>query len=146
MKEITMYQALDGEVFDSAFECEEYERRHYTPPESIKFYDIDMHELRMTSTPGDYSENELCEMMDNIYNRAWYVVLKESPSLSKDIEDMHDVFGYLADIPADAKPGLYWYIGDSFSYPDWEPVDLDVEQEKCEETMARIAALRNLIK
>lgn len=146
MKEITMYEAFDGEIFDSAFECEEYERRHYTLPESIKFYDIDMCELRMTSTPGDYSETELYEMVDNIYNRAWYVVLKESPSLSKDIENMHDVLGYLSDIPSDAKPGLYKYAGDSFGHSDWIPVNLDTEQEKCEEQMARIAALRNLIK
>lgn len=146
MKEITRYEAFDGKIFDSAFECEEYERRYYTLPESIKFYDIDVCELRMTSTPGDYSETELCEMMDNIYNRAWYVVLKDSPSLFKDIKDMHDVFGYFCDIPADAKPGLYQYSGDHYGHPDWDPVDLDVEQGKCEEMMARIAALRNLIK
>ena len=146
MKEITAYKALDGEIFENASDCEAHERIYYAFPDSFKIYDIDMYELRMPPVPGDYTESEIYDMAEGIYNRAWYVILKGGPGLQNDIERMHDVFGYFPDIPEDAEPGLYQYIGEHLGNSDWEKVNLDQEQENCEATMVRIAALRNLIK
>lgn len=144
MKEVTMtmYQALDGEVFDSAEECMAYEKNcgFYGFPDSFRLYDIDMYELRFLPNLVEYNEKELDEMAESIYNRAWYVILLDGPTLSADIDDMHSVFGFFTDIPKNAKPGLYQYNH------GWTPVDLDREQEKCEEWMAKISAFRNLIK
>ena len=159
MKEVKQYEAFDGEVFDSQEECLKYEFSFKRIPSSIRFFDIDMNEIPFDVDMNNCTIDDIDIAMQSIYDKAFFMLLENTPSLQEDINTMYDRWGFpcdfkdayddtgyrFYDLAEGVAPGLYEYNNDD-SYYDWVKVDIKREEEDLEAARQRILGIKEMLK
>ena len=159
MKEVKQYVAFDGEVFDSEDECLKYEFTFKRIPSSVRFFDSDKNEIPFSVDVHSCSLDDIDKEMEDIYNKAFFMFLENTPSLQEDIDTMYgrwgfpDEFRYASDddrsyrfynLAEGVAPGLYEYSNETWC--EWVKVDLKREEEDLEAAKQRILGIKEMLK
>lgn len=111
MRSYMVYEAEDGEIFESEEECRAHEYRMNHLPPAIVWFDRDWDEL----VP------ETSKQVEDYYQLTEYMEILDQEGWEKDLEFLQDNWGFGE---RDMVPGFYKYIGNCSS------IELEAYQER----------------
>ena len=124
MKQLTIYEAFDGQKFDNKQKCKEYEESHilYKVSKGIKFYDCKQQEI----DPLDHT------CLSSLFNEAYYINVMDEAVGTLFEEELSRIECYQTSFD---KVGYFMYYEDTW-------VDLE---ERIKEHQKSIDEMKNLL-